>query len=115
LDSYDASTGWQPFYVVAFIGGLIIMLGVALQVIQIIASIMQRKQLADTTGDPWNARTLEWSMASPPPAYNFAVIPEVTERDVFWKMKQDGMPKLPFQDIHMPKSTAAGIYISIFA
>ncbi len=115
LNTYDASTGWQPFYVVAFIGGMIIVLGVALQLAQIIASIMQRKQLADTTGDPWNARTLEWSTTSPPPAYNFAAIPEVTERDIFWKMKKDGLPKLRLEDIHMPKSTAAGIYISIFA
>lgn len=115
LNDYDASTGWQPFYVVAFIGGLIIVLGVVLQLIQIVASIMQRKQLADTTGDPWDARTLEWSMSSPPPAYNFAAIPEVDTRDVFWKMKQEGRPLLPQGDIQMPKSTAAGIYISLFA
>jgi cytochrome o ubiquinol oxidase subunit 1 len=115
LNDYDASTGWQPFYIMSLIGGLIIALGLALQVIQILASIMQRKQLADTTGDPWNARTLEWSTASPPPAYNFAAIPEVHDRDVFWKMKQDGRPELPQEDIHMPKSTASGIYISAFA
>jgi cytochrome o ubiquinol oxidase subunit 1 len=115
LDRYDASHGWQPFFIVAFIGGLIIMLGVALQVIQIIASIMQRKHLADTTGDPWDARTLEWSTASPPPHYNFAVIPDAPERDIFWKFKHEGMPKTKYEDIHMPKNTASGIYISLFA
>ena len=115
LDTYEASTGWQPFYIVAFVGGLIIMLGVALQLVQIIASIMQRKRLVDRTGDPWDARTLEWSMTSPPPAYNFATIPEATERDPFWKMKQDGLQKLLYEDIHMPKNTASGIYISLFA
>lgn len=115
LNTYDASTGWQPFFIIAFVGGMIIVLGVALQAAQILASIMQRRQLADTTGDPWNGRTLEWSTASPPPAYNFAAIPEVHERDVFWRMKRDGRPKLPYQVIHMPKNTAAGIYISIFA
>lgn len=115
LNTYDASTGWQPFFIMSLIGGLLIALGVILQVVQIVASIMQRKQLADTTGDPWDARTLEWSTASPPPAYNFAVIPEVQTRDVFWKMKQEGKPKLPPEDIHMPKSTATGIYISMFA
>ncbi len=115
LDTYDASTGWQPFFVMSFIGGLIIALGVVLQVVQIIASIMQRKQLADTTGDPWNARTLEWSMPSPPQEYNFTAIPEVTTRDVFWKMKEDNAQPLPYEDIHMPKRTATGIYISAFA
>lgn len=115
LDHYDASTGWQPFFVMALIGGIIIMIGVALQVIQIIASFMQRKHLADTTGDPWDARTLEWSTASPPPHYNFAVIPEAPERDIFWKFKHEGMPKPHYEDIHMPKNTASGIYISLFA
>jgi cytochrome o ubiquinol oxidase subunit 1 len=115
LDTYDPSTGWQPFYIMSLIGGLIIVAGVALQLAQIVASIMQRKALADTTGDPWDGRTLEWSTSSPPPAYNFAAIPEVHERDVFWRMKQEGRPELPLEDIHMPKSTAAGIYISLFA
>lgn len=115
LDTYDPATGWQPFFVVAFIGGLIIMLGVILQFIQIMASVMQRKQLADTTGDPWDGRTLEWSLPSPPHEYNFAVIPEVDELDSFWKMKKEGQPKPIFKDIHMPKGTAAGIYMSLFA
>lgn len=115
LNTYDSSTGWQPFFIIAFIGGLIIAAAVTMQVIQIIASIKQRKQLADTTGDPWDARTLEWSLPSPPMPYNFAAIPEVTVRDVFWKMKQEGRPHLPQHDIHMPKNTAAGIYISILA
>lgn len=115
LDTYDASNGWQPFFIVALIGGLIIAMAVTLQIIQIIASIMQRKQLADTTGDPWDARTLEWSLPSPPAAYNFATIPEVNDRDVFWEMKQNGRPDIPQADIHMPKNTAAGIYISLFA
>ena len=115
LDTYDPSTGWQPFYIVSLIGGMIIALGVTLQVVQIVASIMQRKQLADTTGDPWDARTLEWSMPSPPPAYNFAVIPEVHERDEFWAMKQRGVQPVKFEDIHMPHSTAAGFYISVLA
>lgn len=123
LDHYDASTGWQPLFVVAAIGSVIIMSAVALQVIQIIASIKQRKQNMDTTGDPWNGRTLEWATSSPPPVYNFAVVPEVHSRDAFWEMKsaaakakedkKDG-EKIRYKDIHMPKNTAMGIYISGF-
>lgn len=115
LNHYDASTGWQPLYVMAFIGGLIIAAGVALQVVQIIASIMQRKRLVDTTGDPWDGRSLEWSVASTPPAYNFAVIPEANTRDAFWDMKHSPQKKPVYKDIHMPKNTASGIYISAFA
>lgn len=115
LDHYEASTGWQPFYIMALIGGIIIMIGVALQIVQIIASIIQRKHLRDHTGDPWDGRTLEWSVASPPPSYNFSVIPTVSTRDVFFEMKQKGLTKRVYEDIHMPKNTASGIYISIFA
>lgn len=114
LDHYD-NTSWRPFFIVAFFGGVLIMIGVALQVVQIIASFIQRKQLADTTGDPWNARSLEWSTQSPPPFYNFRTIPEVTSRDAFWEMKQEGTPEPHYQKIHMPKNIAAGIAISAFA
>jgi cytochrome o ubiquinol oxidase subunit 1 len=116
LDTYDASTGWQPFYITMFIGGLVIAVGVAFQLIQIIASIIEKKRLRDTTGDPWEGRTLEWSMPSPAPAYNFTTVPTVTTRDAFWEMKQQGVPPKPkYEDIEMPRNTASGIYISIFA
>lgn len=115
LNHYEAITGYQPFFIMSLIGSLIICLGVALQIIQIIASFMQKRRLVDATGDPWDSRTLEWSMASPPPSYNFAEIPEVSTRDAFWEMKQNGIKKPVYKDIHMPKSTATGIYISALA
>ena len=122
LDHYDASLGWQGLFIVAGIGLVIIACGAALQVLQIITSIVQRKQNLDTTGDPWNGRTLEWSTASPPPFYNFAVIPEVHSRDAFWEMKtrrsenrRIGKSEDPqYTDIEMPKNTAMGIYLSGF-
>ncbi|MCW1908544.1 MAG: cbb3-type cytochrome c oxidase subunit I [Candidatus Saccharibacteria bacterium] len=115
MDHYEASTGWQPFFIMALIGGIIIMIGVAMQLVQIIASIMQRHLLADKTGDPWDGRTLEWATPSPPPSYNFTSIPAVSTRDAFYEMKLDGGFKKVYEDIHMPKNTASGIYISIFA
>jgi cytochrome o ubiquinol oxidase subunit 1 len=115
LDHYDASTGWQPLFILMLIGGIIIAIGTALQLAQIFASLVQKRRLRDTTGDPWNGRTLEWATTSPPPEYNFTVIPEVTTRDAFWEMKQKGLPKPAYEDIHVPKNTAAGIYIAIFA
>jgi cytochrome o ubiquinol oxidase subunit 1 len=116
LDHYDASTGWQPFYVLMFIGGCIIILGTILQVVQIFASIIQRHRLYDATGDPWDGRSLEWATASPAPSYNFTVIPTVTSFDTFWESKHRHTPVKPvYEDIVIPKNTAAGIYISIFA
>jgi cytochrome o ubiquinol oxidase subunit I len=113
LDHYDSSTGWQPFYVLMLIGGITIMIGVALQVVQIIASLIQKKR--DTTGDPWDGRSLEWATASPPQFYNYTVIPRVSSRDAYWEMKQRGLSDPKYEDIHIPKNTAAGIYIAIFA
>jgi cytochrome o ubiquinol oxidase subunit 1 len=115
LDNYAASTGWQPLYITAFLGGIVIAIGVALQVVQIIASVVQRRTLADTTGDPWDGRTLEWSTPSTPAFYNFIEIPKVSKIDSFWETKHLHKPKQKFVDIHMPKNTASGIYISIFA
>ncbi|MCA9346185.1 cbb3-type cytochrome c oxidase subunit I [Candidatus Saccharibacteria bacterium] len=114
LDHYESSTGWQPFFIVALLGGILIMVAIVLQVVQVIATIIQRKQLA-VSGDPWNGRTLEWSTAPVPPAYNFAVIPEVTGSDAYWDIKQQASKKVVYEDILMPRNTASGIYISAFA
>jgi cytochrome o ubiquinol oxidase subunit 1 len=90
LDHYSASLGWQPLFIVAGIGAAIIAVAVAVQLLQLVISILSRNFNRDLTGDPWNGRTLEWSTASPPPFYNFAIKPIVHERDAFWAMKQKG-------------------------
>ena len=115
LDHYEASTGWQPFFIMALIGGVIIMIGVALQIVQIVASVIQKRHLLDITGDPWDGRSLEWAVGSPPPFYNFTVIPEVTSRDAFWDIKHLPKPKQTYEDIRIPRNTASGIYIATFA
>jgi cytochrome o ubiquinol oxidase subunit 1 len=115
LDHYDASLGWQGLFIVAGVGVLVIALGVLFQVLQLITSIIQRKQNLDKTGDIWKARTLEWSTPSPAPSYNFATMPEVTDRDAFWAMKQDKSRKDAKQhitDIAMPKNTPLGMLIA---
>lgn len=118
LDHYDASLGWQPLFAIAGFGALVILLGVILQILQFVVSIKQRKQNLDTTGDPWNGRTLEWSTTSPAPEYNFAVLPTVTTRDAFWESKQSkhkSTEKPHYTDICLPKNTPMGIYIAGFA
>lgn len=121
LSHYDASTGWQPWLIVAAIGVIFIALGVASQVLQIIVSIRDRKKNLDTTGDAWDGRTLEWSIPSPAPFYNFAHVPHVSERDAFWEEKQRNknnsnnanQAKLKYEDIHMPKNTSLGFFIGV--
>ncbi len=121
ISHYDASTGWHPYLVVAAIGALIISLGLVFQVLQLIVSIKNREQYKDLTGDPWDGRTLEWSIPSPAPFYNFAILPSVDSRDAFWVQKQKQSKEsmknpLPhYEDIHMPKNTAIGFVIALLS
>jgi cytochrome o ubiquinol oxidase subunit 1 len=111
LNHYDVAA-WQPLFIVAGLGAVLIGIGFMLQLLQLYVSIRDRRKTQDTTGDPWNGRTLEWATSSPPPFYNFAVIPEVKERDAFWAMKLAKSTKKPtYESIHMPSNTAAGFFI----
>lgn len=113
LNHYELATGWQPWFIVAAAGVVIIGAGVAFQILQIFVSVKYRRENRDTTGDPWDGRTLEWSVASPPPVYNFAVIPTVYERDPFWAKKQrmEEGPPPKYCDIHIPMNTPLPICI----
>ena len=120
LDHYDASTGWQGLFIVAGFGVVIISVGIGLQLLQLVVSIVQRKKNRDLTGDPWNGRTLEWSVPSPAPFYNFAVTPVVHSRDQFWEEKQalrrhEQTEKPAYQDIYLPKNSSLGLVIAMFA
>lgn len=116
LDSYDPSLGWQGLFIVAAVGVVLICAGVGFQILQIIVSIVKRNQNR-VGNDPWNGRTLEWSIASPPQEYNYAVIPTVTSRDEFWEMKKKKNDQLTpeYTDIWLPKNTGAGAIIGLFA
>ena len=107
---------WRPLLIIAAIGTAIVAVGIFMQVLQLIVSMRDRKKNKDTTGDPWDGRTLEWSTSSPPPFYNFAVLPVVHGRHAFWDTKYSEVgkkEKVVYQDIHMPKNTAMGFYIAV--
>ncbi len=108
---------WVPWTYVAVCGAALIGLGILCTLIQFAVSIIKRKELADVTGDPWDARTLEWSTSSPPPFYNFAVTPRGDRIDEFHEMKRDGLKPAPtkYAPIHMPKNTGVGLIMSIGA
>jgi cytochrome o ubiquinol oxidase subunit I len=121
LQHYDV-LAWQPWLLVAEAGAVIILIGIICQIVQIVVSIRHREQLRDTTGDPWNGRTLEWATASPPPAWNFAVLPRVHELDAFWAKKQRVLAKqdLPgrqhkYEPIEVPKNSPTGLVTAFFA
>ena len=115
--SQGIDPSYHPLLAIAALGAVIILGGIICQLIQLVVSIRDREQLRDETGDPWDGRTLEWSTSSPPPFYNFAVLPQVRERDAFWDMKQRGEVGKPaeYRPIHMPRNTGAGVIISAFS
>lgn len=120
LDHYTDPGGWQVLFIVAGIGVSIIALGAGLQILQLIVSIWQRKKHRDTTGDPWDGRTLEWSVPSPAPFYNFAITPKVADRDAFWEQKEaikrhEKQEKPKYQPIMLPKNSSIGLIIGGFA
>ena len=111
---------WAPYLNVALLGAVVIGVGIALTVVQLLYSIKTREQRLDVTGDPWDGRTLEWLTLSPPPHYNFAVLPDVHGEEAYWTrkqtaIKQDALIDEPdYQPIEMPIDTPTGVICAFF-
>ena len=75
LNTYD-NPEWDPYLAIALFGAVLVAIGIACFLMQIIVGFLQRHQNMDYTGDPWDARTLEWATSSPAPFYNFAHEPD---------------------------------------
>jgi cytochrome o ubiquinol oxidase subunit I len=112
-----ADPGWRPLLAVADLGAFVIFLGILCMIAQLIVSIRSRESRRDPTGDPWNGRTLEWATSSPPPAFNFALMPEVETIDAFWEMKRTGKAKTGglYEPIEVPRNSATGFITAFFA
>ncbi len=82
--TYTEDMGWEDSNLAATLGGLIIAISVLVFLGNIILS---KRKKQNSGGDPWDARTLEWSIASPPPHYNFVQIPKVKHIDDWWYRK----------------------------
>jgi cytochrome o ubiquinol oxidase subunit 1 len=112
---------WHPWLIVAAGGAALILVGIGCQIVQLVVSIRDRVSLRDLTGDPWDGRTLEWITASPPPAFNFAVMPNVTGEDAYWGIKQKAIEQrrltdLPdYKPIEMPRNSPTGFVTAFFA
>ena len=112
---------WQPLMIVAFVGALVILCGIVLTIVQLVVSVRARERLRDASGDPWNGRTLEWATRSPPPAWNFAALPQVGGLDEFWEAKRCRGGALAIAEgegaktIEMPRPSAVGVVIAFFA
>jgi cytochrome o ubiquinol oxidase subunit I len=112
-----ADPTWQPLMVVALGGAVIILIGILLTIAQLVVSIRTRDRRRDLTGDPWNGRTLEWSISSPPPSWNFSVLPQIEGPDAFWNAKRH--PTTASTAPHLvslvvPKHSPLGFFIAFF-
>jgi cytochrome o ubiquinol oxidase subunit 1 len=120
MQHYDVAA-WRPWLLIAAGGAVIILAGIILQIAQLAVSIRRREELRDETGDPWNGRSLEWATPSPPPAFNFAVLPHVEGRDAYWAMKQrarqlgEFSEEPSYTDIEMPRNSPTGFICAFFA
>lgn len=120
MQHYDVPA-WHPWLLVAAFGALVIMCGIGFQVAQLVVSIKQREALRDETGDPWDGRSLEWATPSPPPAFNYAVLPHIQGEEPYWDLKQRARERLRLSDepeyaeIEMPRNSPTGFICAFFA
>ena len=120
MQHYDV-TNWRPWLLVAAAGAAVILAGIVLQIAQLAVSIRRRQELRDVTGDPWNGRSLEWATPSPPPAFNFAVLPRIENGDAYWSLKQRAIQRAALSDeptyteIEMPRNSPTGFICAFFA
>ncbi len=121
MQHYDVAA-WRPWLLLAAVGALVILAGIVLQVAQLVVSIRNRESLRDVTGDPWNGRSLEWATSSPPPDFNFAVLPVVTGEEAYWSMKERAREQVQakqeepaYAEIEMPRNSPTGFICAFFA
>jgi hypothetical protein len=78
--------GWDTVNMITSIGSFVFAVGLLIFLVNIAISL---KRGAWAGANPWDAATLEWSVPSPPPAYNFAVIPIIASRHPLWEDRLD--------------------------
>jgi cytochrome o ubiquinol oxidase subunit I len=112
---------WRPWVLIAALGIVVMGCAAACQVTQLVVSIRRREELRDVTGDPWNGRSLEWATPSPPPAFNFPVLPNIRGEEAYWGMKQRALEQArlgeepAYADIEMPRNSPTGFICAFFA
>jgi cytochrome o ubiquinol oxidase subunit 1 len=120
MQHYDVAE-WRPWLIIAAFGAVLITIGIIFQVAQLVVSIRSRAELRDRTGDPWHGRSLEWATASPPPVFNFAILPDVQGEDAYWHQKSRARQQdletndRHYQDIEMPRNSPTGFVCAFFA
>ena len=118
--TYTSEMGWDLWNLISTFGVFIMGAGILIFVLNIIYSYLRGKESGN---DPWDARTIEWSISSPPPEYNFEKIPLIQSVDAFWELQRHGTPIVPAsggsenseekKDIHLPQPSYWPMVVSI--
>ena len=112
---------FRPWLYVACVGAFVLLAALVSLGVQWWVSIRDRERSRVPAGDPWDGRSLEWAIPSPPPAYNFAVLPPVDRRDWFYDRKHDAAKPDPYRRpagyaaIDMPRNAVSGMAIGLSA
>lgn len=110
--NYEANMGFNFWNAFVSVSAFVLAFSFLLFFINMTYSFFKGKVAGN---DPWDGRTLEWAISSPPPVYNFEAIPEVTHLDDFWHKKQTGqpMPTANGELIHMPGASYYPLVIGV--
>src|ERR1700704_4577238 len=120
MQHYDVPA-WHPWLLAAMAGAVLILCGIGFQIAQLVVSIRTPEQRRDLTGDPWDGRSLEWVTPSPPPAFNFAVLPDVQGHEAYWGIKQRAIEtqhlaeEPDYRPIELPRNSPTGFVTAFFA
>ena len=112
--TYGPEMGWQGWNLMATIGAFVLALALAMFALLMILALRQGRRAGS---DPWDARTLEWRIASPPPVYNFRSLPIVESRDAWWWQKvmpsasEGSVPDT--HGIHMPQPSYFPLFCAL--
>ncbi|MFB9325664.1 cytochrome c oxidase subunit I [Paenibacillus aurantiacus] len=112
---YLDGLGFNNLNLISTIGAMLMGLGTVFFIINVIITAFKPR---DAANDPWeDGRTLEWTISSPAPEYNFAQTPLVRGYDAFWKEKMEGKkamtPAEPIGPIHMPSPSILPFVMSV--
>ncbi len=103
--TYDANMGWNEANFIATCGAYLLGVGIFTYFAVLIYTYFKGEKAGN---DPWDGRTLEWSIPSPPPEYNFKAIPTVHARDAYWYEKHHKEEIAKEQAEHMQAESAHG-------
>jgi cytochrome c oxidase subunit I len=92
--TYAPDRGWEIWNLIVTLGVPLQLAGVLILIVNIVVSLRRGQVAGD---DPWDAWTLEWATTSPPPPYNFEVVPVVSSRRPLWDLKHPDDPDGPHE------------------